>query len=107
MIDPVFSDVENNSILSGWVYSSAKVGEIDVSSVVSLSMLPVEDIRPHCFEPEKEVDLETSTSSEAKEMLDNDSHIGQECLGNIIWYVNISVVTKFCSVCTSETFLYW
>ena len=46
------------------------------------------------------------TSSEAEEMLDNDGHIGEEHLGNIIWYVNISVVTKFCSVCTSETFLY-
>ena len=52
---------------------------------------------------EKYVDLETSTSSEAEEMLDNDSHIGEERLG---WYVNISVVTKFHSVYKSETFLY-
>ena len=99
------SDVENDSILSGSVYSSAEVGEGDASSVASLSLLPVEDtgIRPYCFEPEREVDLETSTSSEAEETLDND---GQERLGNIIWYVTISVVTKFRGVCTSKTFLY-
>ena len=98
-----FSDVENDSILSGSVYSSAEVGEGDASSVASLSPLPVGDIRPYCFEPEQEVDLETSTSSEAEETLDNDS---QDYLGNTIWYVNISIVTKFRSVCTSKTFLY-
>ena len=100
-----FSDVENNSILSGLVYSSAEVGEGDTSSVASLLPLPVGDIRPYCVEPEQEVGLETSTSSEAEETLDNDSHIGQEHVGNIIWYVNISVVTKFHSVCMSETSL--
>ena len=46
-----------------------------------------------------------STSSEAEETLDNEGHIREECLGNIIWYVDISVITKFI-VCTSETFLY-
>ena len=97
-------DVKNDSILSGSVYSSAEVGEGDASSGASLLPLPVADIQPYCFEPEWEVDLETSTSSEAEEMLGNDS---QEHLGNIIWYLNISGVTKFCSVCTSETFLYW
>ena len=56
----------------------------------------------YCFEPEREVDLDTSTSSEAEETLDNDS---QERLGNIIWYVTISVVTKFRGVCMSETSL--
>ena len=86
-----FSDIENDSILSGSVYSSAEVGKGDASSVASLSSLPVGDIRPYCIEPEWEVDLETSTSSEAEETLDNDGHIGKEHLGNIIWYINISV----------------
>ena len=67
-----FSDVKNDSILSGSVYSLAKVGEGDASSVASLSPLPVGDIRPYCFEPEQKVDLEMSTSSEAEETLDND-----------------------------------
>ena len=82
------SDVENNSILSGSVYSSAEVGDGDASSVASLSLLLVGDtgIQPYCFKPEQEVDIETLTSTEAEEMLDNE---GQECLGNIIWYVNI------------------
>ena len=97
-------NVENDSILSDSVYSLAKVGEGDASSVASLSLLLVGDtgIQPYCFDPEQEVDLEMSTSSESEEMLDND---GQEHLGNIIWYVTISVVTKFCGVCTSETSL--
>ena len=46
------SDVENDSILSGLVYSSTEVGEGDASSVASLSPLPVGDIRPYYFEPE-------------------------------------------------------
>ena len=37
------SDVENDSILSGSVYSLAEVGEGDASSVASLSLLPVGD----------------------------------------------------------------
>ena len=69
-------NVENDLLLSGLVYSksSTKVGEGDASLGASLSPPPVGDIRPYCFEPEQEVDLETSTSSEAEEMLDNDGH---------------------------------
>ena len=69
----------------------AEVSEGDASSVVSL-LLPVGDIRSYCFEPEREVNLETSTCSEAEVTLDNDGHIGIE---HLIWYVNISIVTKF------------
>ena len=98
-----FSDVENDSILSGLVYSSAEVDEGNASSVASLLQLSVGDILLYCFEPEWEVDLEMSTSSETKETLDNDS---QECLVNIISYINISLITKFHSVCKAETFLY-
>ena len=98
-----FSDIENNSILSGLVYFSAKVNKGNTSSVVSLS-LPVRNIRPYCFELEQEVDLEMSTSSKAEEMLENEGYIGKEHLGNIIWYANISVVIKL--FCTSKTFLY-
>ena len=68
------SDVENDSILSGLVYSLAEDGEGDASLVASLLPLPVGDagIQLYCFEREREVDLETSISSEAEEMLDND-----------------------------------
>ena len=72
-VSPV-SDIENNSILSGSVYSSADVSEGNASSVASLS-LPVGSIQPYRFDPEWEVDLEMSTSSEAEETLDNDGHI--------------------------------
>ena len=98
-----FSDNENNSILLGLVYFSAKVNKGNTSSVDSLS-LSVKNIRPYCFELEQEVDLEMSTSSKAEEMLENESYIGKEHLGNIIWYANISVVIKL--FCTSKTFLY-
>ena len=75
-----FSDIENDSILSGSVYSSAEVSEGDASSIASLS-LPVGDIRPYRFEPERE------TPSEAEETLDLDGHFGEERLGNTTWYV--------------------
>ena len=73
-----FSDIENDSILSGSVYSSAEVSEGDASSIASLSLpctLPVGDIRPYRFEPERE------TPSEAEETLDLDGHFGEERLG--------------------------
>ena len=79
-----FSDIENESILSGSVYSSAEVSEGDASSIASLSLpctLPVRDIRPYRFEPERE------TPSEAEETLDLDGHFGEERLGNTTWYV--------------------
>ena len=83
-----FSDIENDSILSGWVYSWAEVSEGNASSIASLSLpctlpctLPVGDIRPYCFEPERE------TPSEAEETLDLDGHFGEERLGNTTWYV--------------------
>ena len=44
VIDPVFLDIENDSTHSGLVYSSAKVGKDDASSVASLSLLSVGDI---------------------------------------------------------------
>ena len=47
-------------------------------------MLPVGDIRPYHFEPEREA------PSEAKEMLDLDGHFGKERLGNTTWYIRIS-----------------
>ena len=56
------------------------------------------------FEPEREVELEMSISGKAKEILENERRIGEEHLGNIIWYINISVVTKL--FCMSETSLY-
>ena len=59
---------ENDSILSGLVYSLAEVSDGDASSVASLS-LSLGDIWPYCFEPEQGVDLEMSTSSEAEEIL--------------------------------------
>ena len=74
-----FSDIENYSILSGSVCSSAKVSEGDASSIAWLSLpciLPVGDIRQYCFEPERE------TPSEAEETLDLDGHFGKERLGN-------------------------
>ena len=89
-----FSDIENDLILSGSVYSSAEVSEGNASSVASL-LLPVGDTRLYHFEPEQEVDLEMSTTSEAEEMLENDSHIDKEHLGKIISYMNISVVIKW------------
>ena len=93
-----FSDIENDIILSGLVYSSAKVSEGNASSVASLS-LPVGDTQLYRFEPERVVDLEISTSSEAEEMLENDSHIDKEHLGKIISCINICTVTKrFCIV---------
>ena len=74
-----FSDIENDSILSGSVYSSAEVSEGDASSIASLSLpcgtLPVGGIRPYHFEPERE------TPSEAEEILDLDGHFGEERLG--------------------------
>ena len=47
-------------------------------------MLPVGDIRPYRFEPEREA------PSEAKEMLDLDGHFGKERLGNTTWYIRTS-----------------
>ena len=86
-----FSDIANNSILLGLVYSSAKISKGDASSIALLSlpsMLLVGDIRPYCFEPEQE------TSSEAEEMPDlaMDSHFGKRGLviqlGSYIYKTN-------------------
>ena len=43
--------------------------------------LPVGDIQPYHFEPERE------TPSKAEETLDLDGHFGEERLGNTTWYV--------------------
>ena len=50
------SNVDNDSILTGSVYSLAEFGKGDASLVASLSLLPVgdTDIQPYCFEPENE-----------------------------------------------------
>ena len=79
------NDIENDSILTGSVYSSSEVTEDDSSSVASLSPLSVEIIRPYCFEPERPVELEVSSSSETEEF---DDHPSEERLGNTTWYVN-------------------
>ena len=78
------NDIENDSILTGSVYSSSEVTEDDTSSVASLS-LSVGIIRPYCFEPERPVELEASSSSETEEFDDRPS---EEWLGNTTWYVN-------------------
>ena len=78
------NDNENDSILTGSVYSSSEVTEDDSSSVASLS-LSVGIIRPYCFEPERPVELEASSSSETEEF---DDHPSEERLGNTTWYVN-------------------
>ena len=62
-----FCDIENDSILSGLVYSSSEVSEGNASSIASLLLpctLPVGDIRPYRFEPGQE------NPSKAEEMLD-------------------------------------
>ena len=79
-----FSDIENDSVHSGLVYSSVEVSEGDASSIASLSLpctLPVGDIRQYHFETGRE------TPSKAEEMLDLDGHFGEEILGNTTWYV--------------------
>ena len=87
-----FSDIENDSILSGLVYSSPEVSEVNASSIASLLLpctLPVGDIhwqrvgdiQPYRFEPEQE------NPSEAEETLDLYGHFGEERLGNTTWYV--------------------
>ena len=78
------NDIENDSILTGSVYSSSEVTKDDSSSVASLS-LSVGIIRPYCFEPERPIELEVSSSSETEEL---DDHPGEEWLGNTTWYVN-------------------
>ena len=78
------NDNENDSILTGSVYSSSEVTKDDSSSVASLS-LSVGIIRPYCFEPERPVELEASSSSETEEF---DDHPSEERLGNATWYVN-------------------
>ena len=79
-----FSDSENDSILSGSVYCSSEVSEGNTSSIASLLLpctLPVGDIQPYRFEPERE------NPSEAEETLDLYGHFGEERLGNTTWYV--------------------
>ena len=79
-----FSDIENDSILSGSVYSSSEVSEGNASSIASLLLpctLPVGNIRPYRFEPEQE------NSSKAQETLDLYGHFGEDRLGNTTWYV--------------------
>ena len=78
------SDIENDSILSGLVYSSSEVSEGNASSIASFLLsctLPVGDIRPYRFEPEQE------NPSKAEETLDLYGHFGEERLGNTTWYV--------------------
>ena len=79
-----FSDIENDSILSGLVYSSSEVSEGNASSIASLLLpctLPVGDIQPYRFEPEQE------NPSKAEETLDLYGHFGEERLCNTTWYV--------------------
>ena len=78
------NDIKNDSILTGSVYSSSEVTEDDSSSVASLS-LSVGIIQPYCFEPERPVELEESSSGETEEL---DNHPGEERLGNTTWYIN-------------------
>ena len=66
------------------MYSSSEVTKDDSSSVASLS-LSVGIIRPYCFEPERPVELEASSSSETEEF---DDHPSEERLGNTTWYIN-------------------
>ena len=66
------NDIENDSILTGLVYSSSEVTKDDSSSVASLS-LSVGIIRPYYFELERPVELEESSSSETEEL---DNHPG-------------------------------
>ena len=77
-----FSETNNDSVLSGLVCYSTEVSkDSDALSVASLS-LPVEEIRPYLFEPER------LTSSESEETLEIVDHPGIEWLGNTNWYVN-------------------
>ena len=97
------NDIENDSILTGSVYSSSEVTEDDSSSVASLS-LSVGIIRPYCFEPERPVELEASSSSETEEF---DDHPSEERLGNTTWYVNQIYVesTDSTNLATNAVFL--
>ena len=97
------NDIENDSILTGSVYSSSEVTEDDSSSVASLS-LSVGIIRPYCFDPERPVELEASSSSETEEF---DDHPSEERLGNTTWYVNQIYVesTDSTNLATNAVFL--
>ena len=76
-----FSDTDSSSVLSGSAYYSTEISEDDDAlSSPSLS-LPMEEVWPYMFEPER------SPGSEYEETPEVD-HPGAEWLGNTEWYVD-------------------
>ena len=75
-----FSETDTESVLLGSAYYTTE--DSDASSIASLS-LPVTEIWPYLFEPER-----STSCSESEEMLEVDSHPREDRLGNTNWYVN-------------------